>query len=480
MAKVKATSNTALVWFRQDLRLADNPALVAGIRAGNVIPVYILDDNAAGDWKMGGASRWWLHKSLEPLSRDLETRGSRLILRRGNAADILPDLIEQTAATHVFWNRQYEPWAISRDTALKSKLKTLGIATESSNASLLIEPWDIRTGSGGPFKVFTPFWKAALSAINVQPQIAAPSRIPSPARWPTSESLKDWSLLPTRPNWAAPFSEHWHPGEQGAEDRLTTFVRSAMSSYVEGRDRPDQPLTSRLSPHLHFGELSPHRVWHAAKSAAQAFQSERSADKFLAEIGWREFSYHLLYAFPDLPSKNFRPDFDRFPWLDDERAFKAWTRGLTGYPIVDAGMRELWSTGYMHNRVRMVAASFLVKHLLVHWRKGEAWFWDTLLDADLASNAASWQWVAGSGADAAPYFRIFNPMLQGERFDPDGKYVRHWIPELKTCEPEHIHQPWRSPRFTSFRYPAPIVDHAHARARALESYKAVKQDDQTN
>lgn len=480
MAKVTAPSNTVLVWFRQDLRLADNPALEAGIRTGSVIPVYILDDEAAGEWKMGGASRWWLHKSLEALARDLEARGSRLVLRRGKAGDALQDLIAQTAATHVFWNRQYEPWATSRDKALKSQLKTNGIATESFNASLLVEPWDIRTGSGGPFKVFTPFWKACLSTFKTPTQIPTPASIPAPVKWPTSEKLKDWSLLPTRPNWAAPFTQHWQPGEQGAEKRLAAFVQNAMSRYAEGRDRPDLPLTSRLSPHLHFGELSPNTVWHAAKSAAQAFHSERSADKFLAEIGWREFSYHLLFAFPDLPSRNFRQDFDRFPWLDDERGFKAWTRGRTGYPIVDAGMRELWTTGYMHNRVRMVAASFLVKHLLVHWRKGEAWFWDTLLDADLASNAASWQWVAGSGADAAPYFRIFNPILQGEKFDPEGEYVRRWVPELKACEPEHIHQPWRSPNFASFRYPAPIVDHARARARALDNYKAVKQTDHTD
>ncbi len=462
-----------LLWFRQDLRLADNPALAAAVKAGPVLPVFILDDETPGQWKAGGASRWWLHHSLEALAADLRKLGSDLILRRGPAAKVITSLLKETGATAIFWNRQYEPWAIGRDTRIKDSLKTASIRAESFNASLLREPWEMKTGAGGPYRVFTPFWRAAREQLGSVDPVARPKAIPAPAAWPASDKLASWKLLPTRPDWSTGFTPHWTPGEHGARKRLDTFLAGALSGYATQRDRPDIEATSRLSPHLHFGEIGPRQVWKAAIAAAQSRGQETNTDKFLAELGWREFSYHLLYHFPHLPERNYKESFDAFPWDDNETNFRKWCRGQTGYPIVDAGMRELWTTGFMHNRVRMVAASFLIKHLLIPWQKGEAWFWDTLVDADLASNAASWQWVAGSGADAAPYFRIFNPVMQGEKFDPDGAYVRKWVPELAACNPKFIHRPWDAPDFTRLRYPAPMIDHATARDRALKAFKTL-------
>ena len=467
------TSPPVLLWFRQDLRLSDNPALVAAARKGPVIPVYILDDEAADQWKRGGASRWWLHHSLAALDKDLQKLGSRLILRRGPSAKVLKALVTETGALAVHWNRQYEPWAIARDTHLKEQLKANGLQTESFNASLLREPWEMKTGAGGPYRVFTPFWRAVradTTSIDLSP---APRQIKGPDAWPKSELLASWKLLPTKPDWATGFGPLWTPGERGARKRLDTFLSSALDGYAGNRDRPDIEATSRLSPHLHFGEISPRQVCKAAMAHAQSQGQESGADKFMSEVGWREFSYHLLYHFPHLPERNYRETFDAFPWNDDDTTFRKWTRGQTGYPVVDAGMRELWATGYMHNRVRMVAASFLIKHLLIPWQRGANWFWDTLLDADLANNSASWQWVAGSGADAAPYFRIFNPVMQGEKFDPEGLYVRRWIPELAKCPDRFIHRPWEAPEFTSLRYPAPIVDHGMARDRALKAFQSL-------
>ncbi|MBP6014280.1 MAG: deoxyribodipyrimidine photo-lyase [Alphaproteobacteria bacterium] len=460
-------------WFRQDLRLADNLALHAAAGQGALIPVFILDDETPGKWKPGAASRWWLHKSLEALEASLAKRGSRLILRRGNAHKIIPALLRETGATAIHWNRQYEPWAIARDTALKETLKSQNVKAESFNAALLKEPWQVKTGADGPFKVFTPFWRAASATIDETAPLPAPKKFASPLEWPRSDTLASWKLLPTKPNWARGFEPLWAPGEAGARKRLETFIDRALAHYAGGRDRPDQQNTSRLSPHLHFGEIGPRQVWHALQIARQDRKAGVNVDKFLSEIGWREFSNHLLYHVPTLPEQNFRPAFDRFPWERNDRAFKAWTKGQTGYPIVDAGMRELWTTGTMHNRVRMVAASFLIKHLLIDWRRGADWFWDTLLDADLANNSASWQWVAGSGADAAPYFRIFNPVLQGEKFDPDGAYVRQWNPELTHCDPRLIHRPWEATNATSLDYPPPIVDHGAARAKALAAFKTI-------
>ncbi len=452
-----------IVWFRQDLRLSDNPALEAA--RGPVVPLFVLDDETPGVWKAGGASRWWLHRSLEALGADLAKRGSRLILRRGRADKVLPELVAETGAKAVVWNRLYEPFATARDAQLKDALKVRGVCVSSFNGSLLKEPWEVKTGNDTPFKVFTPFWRAALSTMEPPSPVAAPKALQPPAAWPASDTLSDWNLLPARPNWASGFEPVWTPGEAGARARLSAFVNGGLSRYAAARDMPAEAATSRLSPHLHWGEISPRQVWHTLQVA------EANADKFLSEIGWREFSYHLLYHFPTLPERNFRPAFDAFAWADDAAGFSAWTKGRTGYPIVDAGMRELWATGTMHNRVRMAAASFLIKHLMIRWQRGAAWFWDTLVDADLASNSASWQWVAGSGADAAPYFRIFNPVLQGEKFDPDGVYVRRWIPELSACETRFVHRPWEAANFAKLKYPAPIVQHDRARARALAAFQ---------
>lgn len=465
---------TTIVWFRQDLRLADNPALSAAAKAGTVVPLYILDHETPGKWQLGGASRWWLHESLEALAASLEKLGSKLILRRGHPAKILDDVIRETKATAVVWNRQYEPFAIARDKGIKAALEQRGIEVTSFNGSLIAEPWTIATGSDGPFRVFTPFWRALSRRVEVPSPLAVPKRLAAPTHWPKSDKLKSWDLQPTRPNWAKGIAAAWTPGEAAARKRLAAFVDDGIAVYPKARDQLDAEGTSRLSPHLHWGEISPRQVWHAAE-AAKAGRSahDSAAEKFLSEIGWREFSYHLLFHFPHLPERNYRPAFDAFEWEKNTKAFKAWTKGMTGYPVVDAGMRELWATGYMHNRARMIAASFLTKHLLIPWQKGAAWFWDTLVDADLANNSASWQWVAGSGADAAPYFRIFNPTLQGEKYDADGEYVRRWVPELRNCDAKHIHRPWLSSNFAALAYPERIVDHDRARERALKAFAAI-------
>jgi len=469
-----------IVWFRHDLRLADNPALAAAARDGRpVIPLFILDDGGEGGWAAGGASRWWLHHSLAALDKDLQGLGARLVLRRGPAEAVLLQVAAESGADAVFWNRRYEPAITARDSDIKQALRSEGLVAESFNAGLLFEPWTIRTGSGGPFKVFTPFWRACLSAPPPPPPEPAPSRLIAPPRPVDGEALGDWRLTPSRPNWASGFSDHWRPGEAGARERLEAFLKAALRRYRDQRDVPARPGTSRLSPHLHFGEIGPRQVWAAVQALGPDIPG---ADAYLRELGWREFSHHLLFHFPTLPEANFKPDFNPFPWRDDPEALTAWRRGLTGYPIVDAGMRELWATGWMHNRVRMITASFLVKHLLIPWRLGEDWFWDTLVDADLAQNAASWQWVAGSGADAAPYFRIFNPVLQGEKFDPDGAYVRRWAPELARLPDAYVHKPWACPPHVlracgvslGTTYPRPIVDHAAARERALAAYAALK------
>ena len=453
-----------ITWFRQDLRLADNPALAAALATGQpVLCLYIHDDETPGIWRSGGASRWWLHQSLQALSDDIEHIGGSLILRRGGAEDVLLRLVAETKATAVFWNRCYEPFAVERDKRLKTKVTQVGVRAESANGSLLFEPWEVRTGAGTPFKVFTPFWRAACALPGAGRPLPAPRRLTPAAA--ASERLNDWHLLPTTPDWAGGLRAMWTPGEAGARARLKAFLKH-LAGYREARDRPGTEGTSRLSPHLHFGEISPRQVWHAIAAR------ESDGDKFLAEIGWREFAHHLLFAHPTLPEQPLDPKFAAFPWADDDEGFAAWTRGRTGFPIVDAGMRQLWHTGWMHNRVRMIAASFLIKHLGIDWRRGEAWFWDTLVDADLANNAASWQWVAGCGADAAPFFRIFNPVLQGEKFDPTGAYIRAWIPELNHLTDRFIHKPWTAPQPPK-DYPAPILDLAERRARALANYRSL-------
>jgi deoxyribodipyrimidine photo-lyase len=463
------------MWFRQDLRLKDNPALAAALEQGTpVIPVFIWAPEEEDGWPLGGASKWWLQRSLVSLENELQRRGSRLILRGGPAAQAIDDLLSETGASAVFWSRRYEPAIVKRDSELKTRLRARGVKAESLNGSLLFEPWTVSNSSGQPFRVFTAFWRACLTKDLPAAAADAPAVLPSPRHWPESLALSDFELEPEI-DWAGGLRETWQPGEEGAQDQLRRFRKEALADYEEGRNAPGSVGTSRLSPHLHFGEISPGQVWRAVAG--------RNSEAWLRQIGWREFAYHLLYHFPQTPEAPLRPEFARFPWKTNARALQAWQKGQTGYPLVDAGMRELWHTGWMHNRVRMVAASFLVKHLLIAWQEGAAWFWDTLADADLANNTLGWQWVAGCGADAAPYFRIFNPTLQGEKFDPAGEYVRRWIPELATLPDEWIHKPSKAPPLVlkaagvemGKTYPTPIVDHNEARKRALAAPGAIRE-----
>lgn len=468
--------SVALHWFRQDLRCQDNPALSAACQAHtSLLPLYIDEIQPARP--MGGAQRWWLHHSLESLGGDLHAHGLKLCLRRGDPLNLLLHLIEKHSIDAVYWNRCYEPQQIERDSGIKAALTAKGIKVYSFNGGLLNEPWTVCNQSGHYYKVFTPYWRQCLRQMPQNPaQIIEqwPHSLPA-----DSDELKAWQLLPDNPDWAAGFKAYWQPGEQGALARLADFITHHVDHYAGKRDIPIHDATSRLSPHLHFGEISPWRLWRVAQEAKLNPACDiHSVDKFLTELGWREFSHHLLYHFPQLPDTPFKQEFKDFPWQQDEEALMRWQRGLTGYPIVDAGMRELWRSGYMHNRVRMIVASFLTKDLFIDWRTGASWFWDTLLDADLANNSASWQWVAGSGADAAPYFRIFNPVLQGEKFDPLGEYVKKWVPELESVKAKWVHKPWLAPSgelgiTLGKEYPHRLVDHNEARAFALSSYKAL-------
>jgi deoxyribodipyrimidine photo-lyase len=471
----------ALLWLRRDLRLHDNPSVAAAMRSGRpIIPVFILEPQGPAR-APGAASLWWLDKSLKSLGADLDAAGSRLILRRGEAGAILAELVEETGAELLIYSRVHEPQVVARDAALADELARLGVQTEIHNASLLLEPGRVRTGAGHPYSVFTPFWRAARPQIAATALTRAPTKLTAPAAWPPSEALSDWALHPTAPDWSGEFAE-WTPGEAGAKARLERLLDETVGPYAEARDRPGVEGTSRLSPHLAWGEIGPRQVFSAVEALeARAPKLAWSADKFLAELGWREFNYNILAQHPGLAIKNLKPAFDAFPWRRAPAELEAWCKGLTGYPIVDAGMRQLWRTGWMHNRVRMITASFLIKHLLIDWREGEAWFWDTLVDCDPASNPGGWQWVAGSGADAAPFFRIFNPIAQGEKFDAGGVYVRHWVPELAHLPAPVIHAPWTASPIElaaagvrlGETYPAPIVDHATARARALDAFKAL-------
>ncbi len=465
----------AIVWFREDLRLADNPALHAAAAGDRpLLCVYIFDETTPGLRARGGASRWWLHHSLAALDSGLRKRGGRLDVFCGAAADVLDRLVRETGAQALAWTRRYDAAGVAADTAIKAALGQR-IRVESFNGKLLAEPWEIRTKSNGPFRVFTPFWRAQLARGEPVAPLPAPRALAAAAIPPGAVPLESLRLSPAAPDWAGGLRVAWTPGEAGAVRGLTAFLDKALARYADGRDRPDAEAVSRLSPHMAFGELSPRQIFAATRHAAAADPSlQRGADKFLSEIGWREFSYHLLFHNPDLARENFDRRFDGFEWGAPNPAhLEAWKRGRTGYPIVDAGMRELWASGFMHNRVRMIAASFLIKHLMIDWRTGERWFWDTLCDADPASNPASWQWVAGCGADAAPYFRIFNPILQGEKFDPDGAYVRRWIPELRDVPAKFVHKPWLAPH-PPRNYPAPIVDHVVSRARALAAFAGLK------
>jgi deoxyribodipyrimidine photo-lyase len=456
------TDSPALVWFRNDLRLSDNRALAAACNSDRpLILLYVLDDETPGPWRMGGASRWWLHKSLSALARDIESRGNRLILRRGNAALALIKLVRENRCAEVMFTRRYEPWAAEEEISLARDLEALGIRTRRFGGSLLFEPDAVRTGTGGPFKVFTPFYRAAMSALKPRQATPAPDRLSAPMAIPGSDTLVDWHLLPAKPDWSGGLAETWSPGAPGAEASLDRFVDTALGDYAEERDIPDVQGTSRLSPHLHFGEISPWRCQRRVSDVAHSGAGAAGVESFVRELAWREFSYHLLHHWPTLPEKAFRAQFDAFPWRDDEEGLRAWQQGKTGYPIVDAGMRELWHTGWMHNRVRMITASFLIKHLLIDWRE--------------------WQWVAGSGADAAPYFRIYNPVRQGMRFDPEGRYVRRWVPELEDLPAKHVHAPWEADEGMlssagvrlGVSYPRPIVDHKLARNRALAAFKSL-------
>ncbi len=479
-----------IILFRQDLRIADNPALASAAAAGQpVVPVYVLDDEAAGAWAAGGASRWWLHHSLVSLSLSLERLGAPLVLRRGRTVDALLALARETGARTIHLTRAYEPFAARLEQDLEARARTASIAVRRFAGSLLAEPEALRTKDGRPFRVFTPFWRALQASVNLPPLATTPRRLTPVATRPRSDDLASWRLLPTRPDWAGGLRAEWQPGETGAAKRLDAFLGTGLEGYATQRDRPDIAGTSQLSPYLHFGEVSPRQCWHALDAARQREPSVAAgAASFLRELGWREFSVHLLHNWPSIPEAPFRAQFADFPWEPDaalrRELFAAWSRGRTGYPIVDAGMRQLWETGWMHNRVRMITASFLTKHLLIPWQDGARWFWDTLVDADLANNSASWQWVAGSGADAAPYFRVFNPVLQGLKFDPDGAYVRRFVPELARLADKDLHAPWMANDDALARagvtlgktYPRPIVDHDFGRRRALEAFATIKTD----
>lgn len=452
-----SVSMNTIVWFRQDLRLADNPALAEAIaRRGGVVPVYVWAPEEEGDWPPGAASRWWLHQSLAALDASLSQIGSKLTVRRGPTLEALRSLAREANADAVVWNRRYEPTAIARDMHVKKQLLAAGIDARSFNASLLHEPWTIANKAGRPFQVFTPFWRACLASRDVDlDPLPRPHRLRPPDRWPRGKGIASLELEP-RIDWAVELRESWTPGEEGAHLGLRAFLRSGLHAYPLDRDRPDHEGVSRLSPHLHFGEIGPRQIVRAVQARAAERPDQgmvAAAEAYVRQLGWREFAHHLLYHFPQTPGHPLRPEFASFPWRRDSGEFRAWRRGRTGYGLVDAGMAQLWRTGWMHNRVRMVVASFLVKDLLLPWQEGARWFWDTLVDADLANNTLGWQWAAGCGADAAPYFRVFNPDAQEAKFDPDGAYVRRW---------------------TSPPRPTPIVDHPAARVRALAALAAMK------
>ncbi len=441
--------DTVIVWFRQDLRLADNPALMAALETGlPVIPIYILDDKNAGAWKIGGASRIWLYHSLSALNKSLQ---NKLQIFEGDAEKILPSLIKEENVSKIFWNRCYEPWRITRDKRIK---ENLSIPCQSENGSLLWEPWTIMKSDETPYRVFTPYYrKGCLLTDPPRKPLPAPSKLNLlNTTISCAKTIDDLDLLPKSPRWDIGMMSYWNVGEDAAQKRLNEFLDTGLKGYKEGRNFPSKPHTSRLSPYLHFGEISPNQIWYTSEYAGFHHKAENDLDNFHSELGWREFSHSLLYYNPDLPEKPLNKKFETFDWADiDEELLNKWRSGQAGYPIVDAGMRELYATGYMHNRVRMIVASFLVKDFRYHWQYGEDWFWDTLVDASLANNAASWQWVAGCGADAAPYFRVFNPSLQGEKFDPDGTYIKQWAPDSYTIRP--------------------VIDHALARDRAIEAFK---------
>ncbi len=470
-----------ILWFRNDLRLSDNQALSAAARNPFVIPVFVWSPDEEGQWAPGAATRWWLHQSLDRLQEQLSGLGSKLIIRQGTTVEVLLELARTANARSIFFSKRYDPVGLAQQGAVEEALSAEGIEISSTNSGLLHEPASVANREGGSFKVFTPFWKHLSSEIHAQPLQDPPESLPFPNVELDSLALKELELEP-KINWATGFRESFTPGEAGAQARLEEFAGQIMEGYGASRDLPYKDGVSMMSPHLHFGEISPHRIWQACNAAANSSPKRQGATAYLRELGWREFAHYILFHNPDTCDRPLRAQFESFPWIADEQLLKSWQEGKTGYPIVDAGMRQLWHTGWMHNRVRMIVASFLTKDLLISWVQGAKWFWDTLVDADLANNTLGWQWTAGCGADAAPYFRIFNPELQGEKFDPDGEYVKCWVPELAALPPKWIHKPWKAPSTIldaanvqlGNTYPEPIVDHSIARKRALEALSSTK------
>ena len=450
------SATPSIVWFRRDLRLHDQAALAAAASEGPVIPVYVLDDETAKHRKMGAASRWWLHHSLQSLDTALKHKGVRLILRRGPADAVLAAVAKEAGATRVHCIRHYEPWWRNAERAVGQQLELI-----CHHGNYLVPPGSVVTGSGQPYKIYTPFWRAVQAKMPPPAPEPVPAKITAPAAWPESDRLDDWALLPAKPDWARGFAERWRPGEDGAHKRLKAFARHA-ARYADERNLPSVDGSSRLSPHLHFGEISPSQLWHAVAEAGGGVGT------FLGELGWRDYAQNIILQLPDYGKTNGRTAFDRMAWrtgTDADRDFRAWTKGRTGYPIVDAGMRQLWMTGWMHNRVRMIAASFLIKHLLIDWRRGERWFWDTLVDADYGNNSVNWQWTAGSGVDSNMFVRIMAPLAQSEKFDAAG-YIRAWVPELAALGDADIHDPDEAGRRPD-AYPPKIIEHRAARERAL-------------
>lgn len=476
----QSNDKPVIVWFKQDLRLKDQPALAAAIQLkAPIIPLFIWSPKEEGNWPMGAASQWWLHHSLQSLEKDLSDIGLKLIIKQGSYLDTLKKLAKETEAQALFWNRNYEPAAIEVATKIKSELKKEEIDARSFNGSLLFNPWAVLNKQNEPYQVFTPFWKTCLKHPEPNNIFEAPKKATAYKGKIDSDTVDKLGLLP-KIHWDKGLEEAWQPGEKHAAKALQEAIDSVIAHYSEKRDFPAEKTTSMLSPYLHHGELSPHTIWHAVK--AEKKLKEKEAEAFLRQLCWREFGYYLLYHFPSTPEKPLQSKFEDFPWKKSKKDLQAWQKGMTGYPFVDAGMRQLWQMGWMHNRLRLVVGSFLIKDLLISWQEGEKWFWDTLVDADLANNTLGWQWVGGCGADAAPYFRIFNPVTQSEKFDPEGDYIKKWVPELAKLPKKWIHRPWEAPQEVLQEagvelgkdYPLPIVDHNEARQKALDAFEEIK------
>lgn len=475
-------TDLTIIWFRQDLRIEDHPALLTACERGRVLPVYIYDESEKKNWSLGASSKWWLHYSLKNLSNELQTSGYQLVLRKGKALETLKQVLTETGASAVYWSRCYEPASLERDAEIKKELIANKIDVQSFNASLLFEPWTVVTKQGKPYQVFTPFWNACQALPSPPSPLAKPPKYLGKQTKVKSLTIEELNLLP-KIHWDRNIQQVWKPGALEAKALLSSFLNGAILNYEVARNDPAIEGTSSLSPYLHFGEISPRMIWHEILKIYTGRENE--VDSFLRQLGWREFAYYLLYHFPKTTNQPLKENFMQFPWKQSFPYLLLWQKGNTGYPFVDAGMRQLWQTGWMHNRVRMVVGSFLVKDLLITWVEGAKWFWNTLVDADLANNTLGWQWVGGCGADAAPYFRIFNPTIQGEKFDPSGNYIRRWVPELANLSSKWIHKPWQAPEDVLKKagiklgenYPAPIVDHASARMEALAAFSNIKKND---